>query len=77
MQAMYRVTAPVAGYTGTVAGVDLVDGQAVTSDPGAVAYFRRHGYTVEPVDQVPAEPAEPARGRRSARRRPAHTSTDQ
>lgn len=52
----YRITAPVAGYTGTVAGVTLANGTGETNNESAVSYFRRHGYTVEEVAQeAPAE----------------------
>lgn len=44
---MARITAPVEGYTGQVAGVSFVGGTATTTDPRAIAYFRRHGYLVE------------------------------
>ncbi len=43
----YRITAPVADFRGTVAGVEFVDGQATTDNEAALAYFRRHGYRVE------------------------------
>ena len=42
-----NITAPVEGFTGTVAGVAFNDGKAQTSDGNAVAYFQRHGYKVE------------------------------
>jgi hypothetical protein len=43
----YLITAPVEGFTGDVVGVAFVDGQGTTSAEGALAYFHRHGYTVE------------------------------
>ncbi|GAA1642576.1 hypothetical protein GCM10009700_31750 [Brevibacterium sanguinis] len=48
---MKRVTTPVQGYTGTVAGVVFSDGQGRTDDPAALAYFERHGYRV--TDEEP------------------------
>lgn len=42
-----KVYAPNEGFNGTVAGVQFSDGVASTDDdtsPGALAYFRRHGY---------------------------------
>lgn len=44
---MPAVKTPVEGYTGTVAGVAFDDGVGETDDPRALAYFERHGYTVE------------------------------
>ncbi|MEU5974392.1 hypothetical protein [Streptomyces sp. NPDC047315] len=43
----YEITTPVAGFRGEVAGVTFTDERGRTSDPGAVAYFRRHGYGVD------------------------------
>lgn len=54
MTTNYRITAPVSGYTGTVAGVTLANGTAETASKTAIAYFRRHGYTVEAVEEAPA-----------------------
>ncbi|RKT85605.1 hypothetical protein SAMN05421805_12792 [Saccharopolyspora antimicrobica] len=42
---MPTVIAPT-NYTGTVVGVALIDGRGETTDPAALAYFRRHGYTI-------------------------------
>jgi hypothetical protein len=68
---MARIVAPVEGYTGLVVGVPFVGGAATTSDPGALAYFRRHGYQVDtgaasapveapaPAAVVPVLPAKP------------------
>ncbi|AZG43450.1 hypothetical protein [Gordonia insulae] len=42
-----KVRTPVEKYNGTVAGVEFVDGVGETDDPNALAYFDRHGYTVE------------------------------
>jgi hypothetical protein len=41
-----RIVAPVAGFEGDVAGVTFEAGVGETSDPKALAYFRRHGYGV-------------------------------
>ena len=51
--ATVKVTCPVAGYTGHVAGIEFKDGVATvdSSDLDALAYFRRHGYTIG--DQAP------------------------
>ena len=49
---MARITTPVKGFTGKVAGVAFADGHGETTDPVALGYFRRRGYTVE------ADPAE-------------------
>ncbi|GAA1455453.1 hypothetical protein [Nocardiopsis tropica] len=50
---LHKITAPVPGYTGTVAGVTLANGVGETDNEGALSYFRRHGYTVEPVEETP------------------------
>ncbi|GAA2772819.1 hypothetical protein GCM10010470_00410 [Saccharopolyspora taberi] len=53
---MARVSAPTP-YTGTVVGVEFVDGTGETSDPAALAYFRRHdAYSID-GDEQPAAPA--------------------
>lgn len=44
---MARVIAPVATFTGTVVGVTFSEGVGETSDANALAYFARHGYTVQ------------------------------
>jgi hypothetical protein len=64
----YRITAPVEGVNETVGGVALVNSVGETSSEVALAYFRRHGYQVEPVDEP--EPAveageEPKRAKKS------------
>lgn len=41
-----KVTTPVEGFTGTVAGVSFADGVGETDDANALNYFRRHGYGV-------------------------------
>lgn len=51
--AKFKITAPVEGFRGDVAGLIFRDGSAVaddTTDRAALAYCRRRGYTVEPVD---------------------------
>jgi hypothetical protein len=54
--ATVNVSAPVEGFAGEVAGVTFVDGTAEvdTSQASALAYFRRHGYTVS--DGTPKRP---------------------
>ncbi|MFD8005847.1 hypothetical protein, partial [Streptomyces mirabilis] len=52
---MYQVGTPVREFNGQVAGVWFVNGEATTDSEGAVAYFQRHGYTVTPVDDEPAD----------------------
>lgn len=49
---MATITTPVKGFTGRVAGVSFVDGVGETASPGALAYFRRHGYG---IDDQPTE----------------------
>lgn len=45
---MAHIQTPVKGFTGKVAGVSFADGVGTTDDPGAIAYFERHGYDVTP-----------------------------
>lgn len=52
---MAKIETPVEGYTGEVAGVQFQDGQAETDDDRAIAYFRRHGYTVDGEGPDPVE----------------------
>ncbi|MCM1011905.1 hypothetical protein [Brevibacterium sp. XM4083] len=51
---MKRVTTPVKGYTGIVAGVAFTDGEGHTDDAAALAYFSRHGYRVADEEETPA-----------------------
>lgn len=56
---MAIVTAPVADYRGSVAGVEFVAGQGETDNENALSYFRRHGYKVsETVKRAARKPAE-------------------
>lgn len=51
--AEFYVTAPDGEFAGDVAGVRFSGGSAVADgvrDRAALAYFRRRGYTVEPVE---------------------------
>lgn len=51
----YRITAPVARYRGSLAGLIFRDGVAEADsvvDRVALDYCRRRGYTVEPLDDV-------------------------
>lgn len=59
----YRIVAPVAGVTATIASTQLVDSVGETDNESAVAYFRRHGYDVDeqPGEPEPQEPQEPER----------------
>ncbi|MCA1008995.1 hypothetical protein LCL87_25065 [Rhodococcus hoagii] len=50
---MAIVTAPVADYTGEVAGVTFVASKGETDDDNALAYFRRHGYEVTETKRAP------------------------
>lgn len=43
---MAKISTPVSGFTGTVAGVTFADGVGETADESTIAYFERHGYTV-------------------------------
>lgn len=54
---MATVTTPVKGYTGHVAGVAFENGVGETTDPAALAYFHRQGYTIENAGaEAPAFP---------------------
>lgn len=54
----FTVRTPTPRFSGTVAGVIFQDGVGETSDPRALAYFHRHGYTVEqPTPEAPPFPA--------------------
>lgn len=44
------IRTPVEGFNGVVAGVSFIDGIAVV-EGDAPAYFRRHNYIIEPVDE--------------------------
>ena len=61
---IYRITTPAPGYNGTILGVLFADGTAEATglSPTALAYFRRHGYTVEAVG--PGEQAVSGRRRK-------------
>ena len=56
----YKITSPVRGFRGEVAGVAFAGGTAEIGDqaPRALAYFRRKGYTVTELETRP--PAAPA-----------------
>lgn len=47
---MARVTAPVKGFVGKVVGAMFDGGVATVEDELQLAYFRRHGYTVEEAE---------------------------
>jgi len=47
---MPKITTPVKGFTGKVAGVAFTDGVGTTKDEAAVSYFTRQGYTVAPTE---------------------------
>jgi hypothetical protein len=49
----YRITAPNRSYMGAVAGVTLTNGVGETDNESVLPYFRRHGYTVKPVEEPP------------------------
>ena len=51
---MARVTTPVPGFSGTVAGVVFAGGAGETDDPAALTYFARQGYRIDA-----GEPTEP------------------
>lgn len=67
---MAKITSPVEGFKGTVAGVTFDDGKGETDDKAALAYFRRHGYGVgQSKPKQPEGPGEPADPREVSTRR--------
>lgn len=53
---MAKITTPVKGFNGQVVGVTFTNGAGETTDPVALAYFRRHGYGVEAPKATNATP---------------------
>ncbi|MEV4053033.1 hypothetical protein AB0J55_17760 [Amycolatopsis sp. NPDC049688] len=53
----FRISTPVAEFTGEVGGCAFAKGvyEGEVGD-GPLAYFRSQGYTVEELDETPAEP---------------------
>ncbi|MET8985837.1 hypothetical protein ABZW49_10350 [Nonomuraea wenchangensis] len=63
----YRITTPVRGFRGEVAGVAFADSKAEIDEQAhsrALAYFRRKGYRVEALEEAKGEP-EPERSEQS------------
>jgi hypothetical protein len=56
----YRIIAPASPATCTVAGVAFVNGVGETDSEIALAYFRRHGYGVEEIQEPVAETVSPS-----------------
>ncbi|MFE7634464.1 hypothetical protein ACFU7Z_10625 [Kitasatospora sp. NPDC057518] len=56
---MYAITSPDGDHDETIAGVHFTAGRATADQlsPGALLYFRRHGYEIEQLDQAPATTA--------------------
>lgn len=52
---MAKITAPNKEFTGKRGQVAFVDGAAETDDPGMLAYFKRHGYTIEDEKKASAK----------------------
>jgi hypothetical protein len=68
--ATYRITAPLANFTGEgPGGLSFVDGSATSDSPAIVGYCQGAGYTVEPVDGVQASDTKPT-GRSRTRKAP-------
>ena len=68
--ARFKVSAPVADYTGEAAGVEFRDGVAEVDAGPALAYFRQAGYGVEEIDAVPESTPKPAPARRGRKEQP-------
>ena len=49
---MAKITTPVKGFTGVVVGVTFADGRGETDNESAIAYFHRHGYTIEAAQKA-------------------------
>ncbi|MFD7236455.1 hypothetical protein ACFWAT_14255 [Streptomyces syringium] len=66
--ARYEITAPGGGYDEEIAGVRFTGGRATAEDPapGALLYFRRHGYTVAPLDALSPTSLQNASGDKTA-----------
>ncbi|MEL3944494.1 hypothetical protein [Streptomyces sp. LNU-CPARS28] len=66
MPVRYEITAPHEGDE-QLAGVTFTAGRATVTDPGEglLLYLRRHGYTLEPLDDGP--PSTKPAGRSAAR----------
>ncbi|MBG0828549.1 hypothetical protein HS041_12295 [Planomonospora sp. ID67723] len=73
----YQVTAPEEGFSGEIGGVTFAKGVATadsTAHRAALAYFRRRGFPVTPV-QPPAPAVEPEK--KPSRRGGANAKEDQ
>lgn len=57
---MFTITAPVKDFTGKRGDVAFIDGVAKTDDTQMLAYFKRHGYTVEGGSEQARKDAGPA-----------------
>ncbi|MFD7237017.1 hypothetical protein ACFWAT_17145 [Streptomyces syringium] len=67
--ARYAITAPHDGDE-LIGGVAITEGRATATDPGegVLLYLRRHGYTVEPLDEEPGGPPDDKPAGRSTSR---------
>jgi len=61
-----KIHTPVKGFTGVVAGVTFADGVGETDDRAALAYFERHGYTVDAEPKAPFPDGAPSEAWKSA-----------
>ncbi|SOB83141.1 hypothetical protein [Streptomyces sp. 1331.2] len=54
---MYAITSPDGDHDETIAGLHFTAGRATADElsAGALLYFRRHGYTVEQLDDDPGD----------------------
>lgn len=55
----YKVNAPNKRYTGVIAGVPFVNGEACTDDTWAASWFEGKGYKVEEINEQEGKPREP------------------
>lgn len=55
----YKVNAPNKEYTGVIAGVSFVKGEAYTEDTWAASWFEGKGYKVEEINEQEEKPREP------------------
>ena len=46
-----KITTPSKGYTGVIAGIPFVNGEAETEDRWLISWFTEKGYTVEEIEE--------------------------
>lgn len=46
-----KITTPSKGYTGIIAGIPFINGEAETEDSWLISWFTEKGYTVEEINE--------------------------